>query len=309
MKGALGRFDAARVGDRGVVASLADLIALRGPALSFSHYRAARTGAGGRGAVRRGMGMEFAEARPYQPGDDARHVDWRQTARHGRLYTKLFQEEVERPVQLVVDLGSSMRFGTRHVFKSVQAAYAAAWLAWAAIASGERVGGAIWDGRQLHYCRPRGRVAGALAFLGGLVDASAKVVSEERMDLGASLHYLGPLPRAGSVVIVISDFAQVDDETEHRITMLAKRTDLILVMVHDPFEIAPPPGCYRLSDGRDTMTLDLRTDVARESYGAAFHARRARLERLSGRLALPFVSLSTEDEPGPLLLRAFTNDR
>ena len=87
--------------------------------------------------------MEFAEVRAYQPGDDVRSIDWRVTARTGRPHSKLFEEERERPVWLLVDLGASMRFGTRGAFKSVAAARAAALLAWQAHAEGERVGGSV----------------------------------------------------------------------------------------------------------------------------------------------------------------------
>src|SRR5262249_62183017 len=90
-----------------------------------------------------GRGMEFTEVRGYQPGDDVRWIDWRSTARTGRVHTKLFAEERERPVWLIADLGHSMRFGTRGAFKSVVAARAAAQLAWDAHGAGASVGGIV----------------------------------------------------------------------------------------------------------------------------------------------------------------------
>ena len=92
----------------------------------------------------KGRGMEFDEARLYQPGDDIRSIDWRVTARTGKPYTKLFREERERPVFLSVDLRPSMFFATRGVFKSVQAARLASLLAWSALRQGDRIGGQIF---------------------------------------------------------------------------------------------------------------------------------------------------------------------
>jgi hypothetical protein len=84
--------------------------------------------------------MDYAESRVYQPGDDVRRLDWRLTARSGELHTKLFQEEREGRLLVVLDTHPSMRFGTRVRFKSVQAARAAAVAGWYAVRAGERVG-------------------------------------------------------------------------------------------------------------------------------------------------------------------------
>ncbi|MBT5031007.1 MAG: DUF58 domain-containing protein, partial [Proteobacteria bacterium] len=89
----------------------------------------------------RGRGMEFEEVRQYQPGDDIRNIDWRVSARTGGTYTKLFCEERERPVHIVVDQRNSMFFGSAQRFKSVLAAEVASALAWAALAGSDRIGG------------------------------------------------------------------------------------------------------------------------------------------------------------------------
>ncbi len=105
----------------------------------------------------KGRGIDFAEVRAYLPGDDIRNIDWRVTARTGQPHTKLFREERERPVLLLVDLGASMRFGTRVAFKSVLAARAAALLGWAAVGHGDRVGGVVFAGQEHQELRPLGR--------------------------------------------------------------------------------------------------------------------------------------------------------
>jgi uncharacterized protein (DUF58 family) len=113
----------------GVKVSLQDLLALRGEAGRLDlapRGKILATRSGGHLSRFRGRGMEFDESRVYQAGDDARNMDWRVTARAGTPHIKLFREERERPLWLLVDQGPSMRFGTRVAFKSVVAAQAAA---------------------------------------------------------------------------------------------------------------------------------------------------------------------------------------
>ncbi|MDH5485082.1 MAG: DUF58 domain-containing protein, partial [Gammaproteobacteria bacterium] len=93
----------------------------------------------------KGRGMEFDESRPYQPGDDIRALDWKVIARTSKPFTKVFREERERPVLLMVDYRRPMFFGTRNAFKSVLAAKAAALLAWSCAQHGDRLGGLIFS--------------------------------------------------------------------------------------------------------------------------------------------------------------------
>ena len=126
-------------GDDLVRVSASALIALRHAAEGLPLRSPRRLGsmAGPHLSAFKGRGMEFEETRPYQPGDDVRSLHWRVTARTGRPHTKLFREERERPVWLLVDIGPTMRFGTRVAFKSVIAAQAdprrtASWSDWPA---------------------------------------------------------------------------------------------------------------------------------------------------------------------------------
>ncbi len=137
--------------------STASLIRLIGPASTLSlkvrFIRAQQSGA--YLSAFKGRGMEFEEARPYQPGDDIRNLDWRVTARTGKPHTKLFREERERPILLWVDYRNTMFFATKGVYKSVIAARAAALLAWSAHHHGDRVGGIIFSEQIHHELKPR----------------------------------------------------------------------------------------------------------------------------------------------------------
>ena len=119
----------------------------------------------------RGRGMDYQESRVYQSGDDIRSMDWRVTARTGRAHVKLYQEERERPVVVMVDLGPGMFFATRGAFKSVIAARAAALIGWAAIQNGDRIGALLFNGGH-HEIRPQGGQRGVLRLIRELVTAT-----------------------------------------------------------------------------------------------------------------------------------------
>lgn len=308
--------------DYGIVASVAELVALRGDAarLDASPRGRVRTlHAGAYASAFRGRGMEFDETRAYQPGDDVRAIDWRVTARTGRVHTKLFHEERERPVLLLVDQRPHMRFGTRDAFKSVVAARAAATVAWAARDRGDRVGGLIvTDGplrRGLHA--PQRSRARLLHFFSALSDATA---SHERAGTGSeraalarradlpphpladALSLLARTSRPGTLLWVISDFVDLDDDAARQLSHLARRCQVACVLVHDALECAlPSSDAYRVSDGTRVLELPTGSRRWREEYAARFAARRERLETLCRERGMGFVALRTGDDASALL--------
>ncbi|MDX1654777.1 MAG: DUF58 domain-containing protein, partial [Candidatus Competibacteraceae bacterium] len=143
---------------------------LQAPALVGGTRRALSASAGLHASRFRGRGIDFQESRNYQPGDDIRNMDWRVTARTGRPHTKLYREERERPVILLIDTGPTLFFGTRVAFKSVIAARAAALIGWAAVAAGDRVGASFFGAGPHGELRPLGGRRGALGLIRILAD-------------------------------------------------------------------------------------------------------------------------------------------
>ncbi|MCW8982700.1 MAG: DUF58 domain-containing protein, partial [Gammaproteobacteria bacterium] len=144
-----------------------DLIDLRHQAELMQRFtpRLLSSRSGSYQSHRRGRGMEFDEVRPYSAGDDVRSIDWRVTARSGKVHTKLYREERERAVLLAVDLQQSMHFATRGVFKSVLAAQLAALMAWHALKQGDRLGGMVFSDDEHLEVRPQSGRAAVLSFL------------------------------------------------------------------------------------------------------------------------------------------------
>ena len=299
--------------DYGIVASVAELVARRGDAARLDatpRGRVRTLHAGAYASAHQGRGMEFDETRQYQPGDDVRAIDWRVTARTGRVHTKLFHEERERPVLMLVDQRPHMRFGTRDAFKSVVAVRAAATVAWAARDRGDRVGGLIvGDGplrRGLHA--PQRSRARLLHFLSALSDATA---SHERAGTGNelpphpladALALLARTSRPGTLLWIISDFADLEDEAARQLSRLARRCQVACVLVHDALESdLPSSDAYRVSDGTRVLELPTGSRRWREEYAARFAARREKLETLCRERGMGFVSIRTGDDVAALL--------
>lgn len=290
----------------GVRAGLDELVGLRAQARRLDlapRGRVLATRSGGHLSRFRGRGMEFDESRPYQPGDDPRNMDWRVTARAGVPHVKLFREERERPLWLLVDQGPSMRFGTRVAFKSVIAAQAAALLGWAAVDRGDRVGGLVFDERDRHATPPAARGRGLLP----LLDYLAGSLAAPRLGQGfaslpeAAVHLL-PLVRPGSLVVILSDFFAPDLAPSRWLVPLAAGNEILLLRVFDPLEAqAPPPGRYPVIwDGRRGV-LELSGARAQAAYRDAFAARQAELETLAQRHRAHLLPLATDQPVGPAL--------
>lgn len=200
------------------------------------------------GAVRtryKGRGMEFAEVRPYQAGDDVRTIDWRVTARVQTPYTKLFQEERERPVFVMVDQRSPMFFGSRTVFKSVYAAQLAATIAWTANQQSDRIGALIFGDQEQRDIRAKTSKHSVLDLINQLVEMNRKLISpvnpSTSIDTHALLTEVSRIARPGSMVALISDFHGFNANCAEPLAQLGKTSDVFLFHTFDPLERQLPP--------------------------------------------------------------------
>ena len=285
--------------------SQADLIRLSGPAraIALDVLRVNSLQTGAYVSHFRGRGMEFDESRPYQPGDDPRSIDWRVTARSATAYTKLFREERERPVLVVVDLRSTMHFATQGCFKSVNASRAAALLAWAAHHRGDRLGGLIFGDTSHRELKPRlGRMA-ALRFVHELVGhrdwEQREAASPDSAELlTQAMSSLRRVARPGSLVIVISDFTGFGRSAQSYLSSVARHNEVLAVFMNDPLERElPPPGHYRLVSANDELEIDTFATAARRDYHNAFEQRRDELEAFCQRYGVHLMPMSTDDDP------------
>lgn len=278
---------------------LSDLVVLRAAAhgLSLHTHRPAMAQLyGGHRSAQRGRGLEFEEVRPYVPGDDARTIDWRVTARRGKPHTKLFREERERPVWIVADIHPGLFFGSRRQFKSAVLLQSAALMAWAAALGGDRVGAVIAHGGAIPYILPpRGREAGVLPILQALVESQPRAPGVPvHTGLQTALAILRPLLQPGSLVLLLSDFAQVDAPLQDMLSGIARQNDCRLLWLTDPLERnGLPAGEHRV--GLPQRLWWVNGQASRNAWQAAWSEREARLTTMAEGLNLPLVRLDTAD--------------
>jgi uncharacterized protein (DUF58 family) len=288
-----------------IIPDLTELVAMRAATagLRLTSRRTARAlHAGSHRSIQRGRGLEFQEVRPYVNGDDPRTIDWRVTARRGRPHTKLFREERERPVWLLVDLTAGMFFGSRKQLKSALALRAAALLAWTASGGGDRVGAAIVSSPDYRIIPPRAREGGVLPVLAALVDMQPSAPAwSGAASLDDGLDALVPVVHPGSLILVLSDFAVLDRNTHSAWSALAVHNELQLFRITDPLEReALPNGRFRIGIRGRSATIDGAR--SRSPWLAKWEERNRRVEELAHRLGAPVTVLDTQ-RPAEEVLR------
>jgi len=290
---------------------LAELIRLKpaGESLRVGALRVRALDSGGHLSRFKGRGVEFDEARLYQPGDDLRTMDWRVTARTGKPHTKVFREERDRPVIIWLDLRSPMLFATQGVFKAVRAAQTAALVAWSAVANGDRLGGLVFSEHEHVELRPRLGRAAALRLFQVLCD-SAFWDPESRNDAGGdqerSLLRLTRVARPGSQIFLLSDFRGLGEQFERHLTQLARHSDVFLMHFFDPLERnLPPAGRYRIHMGSQSIAIETGEAGARERYRNRFSEKQAALENMAHLPGVQLLECSTTTDPRSVLAAQF----
>ena len=253
----------------------------------------------------RGRGVDFLESRNYQPGDDIRNMDWRVTARTGRAHTKVFQEERERPVLVVMDASPSLYFGTRRRLKSVAAGQMAAAIAWSAVRRGDRIGGFLFAPGRHRELRPAGGRRGAMRMIQGLVDwLQPEETPEQTQDsLSGALERVRHAVRPGSLVIIISDFFSLDEDSNRHLSRLRQHNDVIGCQVLDVAEHLLPAGRYPITDGENASILDMGQTASRRRYQDMSNRHLSEPRRLFQKHHCGWLVLNTDEDPVDVLGR------
>lgn len=292
----------------GVIATLAELIALRRltkpTRLSMVSNRA--TAAGLHRSRTRGRGMEYTDVRNYQAGDEIRHMEWRITARTGRPHIKLYEEERERPVVILVDFNPSMYFGTRIAFKSLIAAHLASLIAWTANSTGDRVGGLAFSSNIHHEFMPKSRDVGVLPLLASLAQYTTYYEQQNHKDKPQALYdallRLKRVTKPGSLLILISDFYTMNEAAEQHLSRLRSHNDILAYHICDPLELTSPmPGFYPMTNGVNTLCLNTTDKLMARAYTKTCDERIETLKNQFMRLGAQYIQVSTQQDL-PLLV-------
>lgn len=263
--------DPTTVAGEGIIPTLAELVALRGTTLRPPAARRGRVGSSGPApSPMRGRGMEYAESREYVAGDDARHIDWRVTARSGRTHTKLFQAERERVTLIVADTDPALYFGTRTRFKSVQAARVGAVAAWSAQRRGDRIAALRGSTREAPV-PPAGGSRGVLRVLDALGRWYARPPDDDA-GLQQALQRADRVLRPGARLLVLADPQRAASVPAAHWAALAQHHEIEVVLIVDPLETRPPPRSLPLLAGGRRLRLDLQQAAVRAQWHATFVA-------------------------------------
>ena len=248
--------------------------------------------AGGYHSVFKGRGMAFSEVRQYQPGDDVRFIDWNVSARMNDTYVKVFTEEREMTVMLLVDLSASERFGSVAKPKIETVAEVAALLAFSAIKNNDRVGLVLFTDRIERFVPPKKGRSHVMRVVTEILNASPE---GRGTDLGVALDLLGGIGKRRTVAFLISDF--IAEAYEKPLKVVAAKHDLIPIQVVDPREDELPDVGLALIEDLETgeiVEVDTSNREVRAAYTREAQKKRANRERLFKRLSLDHVTVGTD---------------
>ena len=288
----------------GVYASLEGLVRIRYRArdFSFKPRQPVTSILSGRYASRlRGRGLNFEELRRYHEGDDIRTMDWHVTARTRTPYVRVYTEEKDRAVLLVVDQRLNMFFGTRDRLKSVTAAELAALGAWRALDVGDRVGVVTFNDETVVEMPPQRSERNVMEILHAVLEMNHALNAESKTPpapamLNAALEKAMRLAKHDVLVVIISDFLGVDDDTRKLTAQIAAHNDILGILVHDPMRLDPPPERLRVSDGTNQVEIALNDSRIRDRLIADYREEQEHITRSLRQLSAPLLMISNEGD-------------
>jgi uncharacterized protein (DUF58 family) len=254
-------------------------------------------------SVFKGRGMDFSEVREYQIGDDIRTIDWNVTARSGHPYVKVFEEERELTVMLLVDASFSSEFGTHERMKGEIAAELCALLAFSAIKNNDKVGLIIFTDKIEKFVPPRKGKSHVLRVLRELLFFKPE---DRRTDIGLSLEYLSRVIRRRSTVFLVSDFLSKDYTRALRIAN--KKHDIVGIHIVDPRELAMPDvGYIELEDAEtgETLLINSFDRKVRQLFGKRTSDAMSQKEKLFRSMNVDSIVIRTDESYFEPLIRFF----
>lgn len=252
----------------------------------------------------KGRGMAFSEVREYQYGDDIRDIDWNVTARYVRPYVKVFEEERELTVMLLVDVSGSREFGSVSVMKKEVMTEIAATLAFSAIQNNDKIGVVFFSDKIEKFIPPQKGKKHILYIIRELIDFKPE---EKRTDISQVLKYLTNAIKKRCTAFLISDFIDKDGFKD-ALTVANRKHDLVAIQVYDKRETElPSVGLMKIKDA-ETGTerwIDSGSARVREAYKTWWENRQAAMSDTFKKCRVDAVSIRTEDDYVKALIALF----
>lgn len=276
--------------------------------LKLGHQQKIMAQAGGSNhTLRKGRGMEFSEVRPYQAGDDVRHIDWRVTARSQTTHTKLFSEEHERPIVFLVQQTPSLFFGSQVCFKSVLALDCMAILSWASLNQADRVGGLVMGLQPSTWVEPK-RQHKALQQLFSHALQQNHLLNQPGLTnhqaWSQTLKKIQPLIHPASRLILIGDGFTLDEEAYKTLKSLARHSTIDFLHIEDPLDKnLPAIGDLTVTDGEQTLHLNTQNPNVMEAYSNQYHQAWWSLKQSLQAIKIPLIGINPTQPTVETLIR------
>ena len=252
----------------------------------------------------KGRGMAFSEVREYQYGDDIRDIDWNVTARYVRPYIKVFEEERELTVMLLIDVSGSKDFGSVAQMKREITTEIAATLAYSAIQNNDKIGVIFFSDKIEKFIPPQKGKRHILYIIRELIDFQPE---DKKTDIGEVLKYLTSAIKKRCTAFLISDFI---DKSNYKdaLTIANRKHDVVAIQVYDRRETAlPDVGLMKIKDAETGVEqwIDCSSRRVRETYKKWWDARQEMMNHLFSKCGVDAISVQTEDDYVKSLLTLF----
>ena len=254
----------------------------------------------------KGRGMAFAEVREYQFGDDVRDIDWNVTARFRKPYVKVFEEERELTVMLLVDVSGSLDFGTRSRMKSEMATEIAATIAYSAIQNNDKIGVVFFSDRIEKYIPPKKGRKHILYIIREMLDFKPE---SRKTDIGGAMEFFTRVMKRRTTAFVLSDFYDRHDFFK-QMQIANNKHDVMAIQVYDKWAKAlPDVGLVKVVDAESghEMYVDTSSKKVRAAHARYWIERQQMLEDTLSRANVDWVSVATDDDYVKAMMHLFAS--
>lgn len=254
----------------------------------------------------KGRGMVFAEVREYQFGDDVRDIDWNVTARFRKPYVKVFEEERELTVMLLVDVSGSLDFGTRSRMKSEMATEIAATIAYSAIQNNDKIGVVFFSDRIEKYIPPKKGRKHILYIIREMLDFKPE---SRKTDIGGAMEFFTRVMKRRTTAFVLSDFYDRHDFFK-QMQIANNKHDVMAIQVYDKWAKAlPDVGLVKVVDAESghEMYVDTSSKKVRAAHARYWIERQQMLKDTLSRANVDWVSVATDDDYVKAMMHLFAS--
>ncbi len=286
----------------GLYASLEDLFEQKKylPYIKQKHLQTSSDQVGNIRSAFKGRGIEFEEVRTYSFGDDIRDIDWRVTARLGDTYTKIFSEEKDREVYVILDLSPYMVFGTKKELKSVSASKITALLGWLSLANKDRFGVMLFDGIKTKVFKPQGSQKNLIAILKSISTSSKEILEYPQnieADINKPLQLLQYNIKSKAVVFIVSDFKNISENALKTIVALTRKCSIYCLNVYDYIEeFSPQSGEYFAEYNKEKLSFNTSSSSFKEVYSQYFNKQRKSKEDFFKKFKCQYINIRTDKD-------------